>query len=472
LIAVPCHGRRIAPILEIGMYKIFRNFSIASLASILLMAALLTLIYRQVVIKSIVHLGEEINVELAQTALNSVKSQLVDYLVTVGEVEKAGAKIIPINAGLEQAIQRIMTGTQVVRIKIYNRHGIVVFSTKAGQTGIDQRDNAGFVSAIGGKVASKLIYRDDLNPLDQATEEDNLIQTYLPVHQTVTSPVQGVFEIYTDVNPLVAHAQYTQIVIATGVSLLLVLLYLALLAIVRRAEKIIASQQNTIRERTETLEILSAQLLSGQENEKKRIANYLHEDMAQTLSAIKYQVENTCRMVGQKSAEENSRALNTIVSAIQQAIQQASALAMDLRPPSLDELGIVATVDWYCRQFQVRHPEIRVEQEITLKETDVSHALKIILYRVIQETLDNLVKHAQANYIRISLDKNDDSIVLAIEDSGRLYQPGETAAQNTEEKRIWFYAIEERAVLSGGVVSTARKATGGYRVLFTWPAQP
>lgn len=454
------------------MYKIFRYFSIASLASILLMAALLTLIYRQVAIKGIVHLGEEINVELAQTALNSVKSQLVEYLITVGGIEKTGAKTTPISAGLDQAIQRIMTGTKVVRIKIYNRHGIVVFSTKGGQTGINQRDNTGFVSAINGKVASKLIYRDDLNPFDLATEEDNLIQTYLPVRQTVTSPVQGVFEIYTDVNPLVEHAQYTQIVIAAGVSLLLVLLYLSLLAIVRRAEKIIASQQSTIRERTETLEILSAQLLSGQENEKKRIANYLNEDMAQTLSAIKYQVENACRTVGQKSADENNRALNAIVSAIQQAIQQASTLAMDLRPPSLDELGIVATIDWHCRRFQARHPEIRVEQEITLKETDVSHALKIILYRIIQETLDNLVRHAQTNHVRIALEKNDNSIVLAIEDGGRLYQPGEATAQNADEKRTWFYAVEERAVLSGGVVSTARKPTGGYRTLFTWLSQP
>ena len=460
------------------MYRILRNYSIASLACIILAAALLTIFYRHMTIQGIAHLGEKINVELAQTALHPVEPKLVDYLMSVAHIDRQGIEIHPINPQLEKTIQLIMTDTTVVRIKIYNQHGIVVFSTKSSQIGKDQHEkssgdqheNKGFVSAINGKVASKLIYRDALNPYDNVTEEDNLIQTYLPVHRNRTAPIVGVFEIYTDINPLVEYAQYTQIAIAVGATVIMVLLYLALLIVVHRADKIIVTQQNTIRERTHTLEMLSAQLLTSQENEKKRIADNLHENVAQTLSAIKFQMEHACRLAGQRSTEENTKALEAIVATIQNAIQNVSALAMELRPPSLDELGIIATVDWYCRKFQSLHPEIHVELATDIEESKISHALKIIIYRIIQEALDSIARYSLANFVSLRLDRSENTVSLTLQYNGRLYQPGEASERNHAEKRIWVYTIEERAVLSGGTVSHDTKMSGESRIQFTWPA--
>lgn len=451
------------------MYKILRYFSIASLIGILLTALLLTLLYRQVAIKSITHLGEEVNVQLAQTALNSISPDLEKYLYAAADTEKEDFSF-PRNAKLERAIQNIMRDTRVVKIKIRNRHGILVFS--AGQVkdqheklNSDAYENRAFRSAMRGKVASKLIYRDHFNPFDQASDDDNLIQTYLPVRRTIMAPIQGVFEIYTDVNHLVAHAQYTQVVTASGAALILILLYLMLLIIVRRAEKLIAAQQHTIRARTQTLEILSAQLLTSQENDKKRIANDLHEDVAQTLSAIKFQVENAYRMAAHQSPQENAKTLDAIVTTIQSAIHNVSAMALDLRPPSLDDLGVIATIGWYCRKFQSLHPEIHLDLEIKLEENDVPQALKIILYRITQEMLDNLAKNALTNHIAIQLNKLD-GISLTIEDSGQMYKPLEAISK--KDKRIWRYAIEERAVLSGGSVFHELEAPAKNRIRFTW----
>ena len=459
------------------MYKILRYFSVTSLACIVLTALLLTLFYRHMTIRGIVHLGETINVELAKTALIPVKSKLVDFLGMVADIDTQGEAIRPIDHGLKKVIHNIMLNTRVIRIKIYNRHGIVVFSSKESQIGEGQVENSsndgvenkGFVSAINGKVTSKLVYRDDLNPFDQVTEEDNLIQTYLPVRQTVTAPIQGVFEIYTDVNSLVAYAEYMQIVIAVGATFILALLYLTLLVIVRRAEKVMAAQQNTIRERTETLELLSAQLLTAEENEKKRIADQLHDDVAQMLSAVKFQVEHACQVAREQSAEENAKSLASIVSIIQDAIRKVSTMAMDLRPPSLDELGVVATIEWYFREYQSHHPEIRVQSEVAIVENEVSRSLKIIIYRIIQETLENIAKFALANQINVHLNNADGNIVLTINDNGRMYKSGEASADKGEEKRIWFYAIKERAVLSGGTVSSVNKTSGGYTMQISWP---
>jgi signal transduction histidine kinase len=451
------------------MFKILRYFSIASFISIALAAALLGLFYREVAITGIVHLGEQSNKALAQTALNSVRPELVEYLAAVANIEKESTPVRPFGAELDHAIQGIMNGTTVVRIKIYNQHGIVVFSTKTAQIGRDQHDNPGFLSALGGQVSSKLIYHDTLNPFDQVTEDDNLIQTYLPVRRTSTEPIQGVFEIYTDVNNLVAQAERTQIAIIVGCGVILVLLYAALFFIVRRAASIIETQQHTIHERTKTLELLSAQLLTGQENERKRIAGDLHESVAQTLSAIKLQVEDLCHLAGRRSADENTKALEAVVAIIQSAIQEVRTMAMDLRPPSLDDLGVVATINWHCRQFQSLHPEIRVELEIEIEESEVSPALKIIIYRIIQETLDVLVKHALANLARIRLDRTDNCIALTIEDNGRMYKSGEASTQNDAGKKIWLAAIGNRAVLSGGTYSIETNAMDGTRFRLTWP---
>lgn len=459
------------------MYKILRHFSIASLACIVLAAMLLTLFYRHVAIKGIVHLGESINVELAKTALIPVKSRLVDFLGTTADIETQGQAIHPIDPGLEKVIHNIMDNTTVIRIKIYNRHGIVVFSSKQSQIGESQIENSsndgvenkGFASAINGKVASKLVYRDDFNPFDQVTEEDNLIQTYLPVRRTVTSPIQGVFEIYTDVNSLVSYAEYTQIAIAAGATFILAMLYLTLLIIVRRAEKVMAAQQNTIRERTETLEILSAQLLTAEENEKKHIADQLHENVAQMLSAIKFQVEHACQIAREQTPEENAKLFASVVASIQGAIQKVSAMTMELRPPSLDELGVVATIEWYLREYQALHPEIHVLSEVSVAENRVSRSLKIIIYRIIQETLENIAKFALATQIDVGLNAEDGNIVLTIEDYGRMYKSAGASEEKSEEKRIWFYAIDERAVLSGGTVSSVKRNSGGYTTRITWP---
>ena len=459
------------------MYRILRYFSIASLASIVLASILLTLLYRHVAIKGIEHAGEKINTELAKTVLSSIKTPLADYLASVASIDKPGAVIKPINARLERAIQGMMSESNVVRIKIYNRHGIVVFSTKTSQIGSGQvedsnhgrHENPGFMSAIKGTVASKLVYRDSFNPFDQTTEEDNLIQTYVPVRRAVRAPILGVFEIYTDVNPPVAYAEYTEITTAVGASIILILLYLALLFIVRRAEKIIVSQQGIIRERTETLELLSAQLLTAQEVEKKRLASELNEGVAQTLSAIKYQVEHACQIAGQQSVDETAKSLAAIVTAIQNEIQKISAMAMDLRPPSLDDLGVVATIKWYFRQFQSRYPEIHVQSEISIRENEVSRALKIIIYRIIQEALENIAKFALANRINVQLNNKNGNIALTIEDNGRMYKLGEKSVDMGKEKRIWFYAIEERAVLSGGAVSIVNGASGGSKIQIMWP---
>jgi signal transduction histidine kinase len=91
---------------------------------------------------------------------------------------------------------------------------------------------------------------------------------------------------------------------------------------------------------------------------------------------------------------------------------------MALRPSTLDDLGILATISWFCREFQNIYSKIRIEKRIDIKEDEVPDPLKTIIYRVMQEALSNSAKHSGADLVRLSLRRPDGAIELAIEDNG------------------------------------------------------
>jgi signal transduction histidine kinase len=449
------------------VFKLMRFYSLTSLAGFVVTAALLMLFVRQLVIEDIVQLAQRSNLALVNSILNSVKPDLVEYLAGVQDVVPRRPLEQQLPARLAATIVETMRDSSVVRIKVYNRRGIVVFSTKSKQIGDTQEDNAGFSSAIDGRVLSTVVYRDTFNRFDQATEEDNLMQTYVPVRGDPTKPISGVLEIYTDVTPLVYQNERTEFGLLALVGLLLAFLYGVLLLIMRHATRIIDSQQTTIRDRTATLEMLSAQMLKSGEMEKKRIASDLHEGLAQTLSAIKVYVERSREKNG--SAEANTESLEQLVPVLQSAISEVQAIATELRPSSLDDLGLLPTIRWFCREFEQLHPAIRIEQKLALRESDLPVALKIVLYRIIESTLKNLVLYGDADQIRIDLQLTVRAIVLSIDDFPQDSTYTATATQApAPDLQVQFVEARERTTLSGGIFSIGRNAAGGVKLQCSW----
>lgn len=446
------------------VFKILRFFSLTSLISILVAALLITALYRHVAIRDMVRFGERGNQLLAQSQLNAVRAPLLAYLDN--EDHHHGTPPPP---GLPQAIGTLMQDTSVIRIKVYDDEGIVLYSTKSDQIGADRRGNPGFRSAMAGRVMSKLTYRDSFNPFDGETESDNLIQTYIPIRQGSSGAILGVFEIYSDVNPLVAGIERAQLLVLGGSMATLALLYLALLAIVRYAERIIQAQQNTIRERSHALELLSAQLLTAQEEEKQRVAVELHEGIAQTLSSIKYLIENACRACQEDNAldkTQGSRVMAATVPTLQSAIQEVRALAMDLRPSSLDHLGVLPTLDWYCRQLHGVYPELAVSQDTRVTEEDIPKPLKVVLFRLIQQMLQFIARHTSASRVQIRLGKSTGLIHLEIMDNSPL---ASQTASRKYDRELHLLTLQERITLAGGTMEVATpNAWDGTTVCASW----
>jgi len=449
------------------VFKLLRFYSIASLAAVLVTAVLLAWLYRQVAISGIVQLAERTNMTLANAAMNPIKPVLFEFLDTAADFGRGSATPPPLPPELINSIKALMQDRTVVRVKIFNRHGVVVFSTKPSQIGDDQNPNEGFNIAINGGVGSSLIYRDTFNAFDRATEEDNLMQTYLPVRASPAEPIHGVFELYTDVNRLVHQTERTEFIVVTGSVLILSLLYGTLILIVRRANKTIELQQRTISERTETLELLSAQMLKSEEANKQKLALELHEGLAQTLAALKLKAEN-----GKQDHADDATAgsAQSIVPALQEAIQEVRTLATDLRPSSLDDLGLLPTINWLCRELEQRHPDIRIERHIALQEQDIPKPLKAILYRVIVSVLNDLAQHTRSGSVHLGLWLDGDTLTLLIDDTAAeaLDTTAVPMAKIDPRLRAGFARMEELTTLSGGTFSASAHSGGGTALRASW----
>jgi len=449
------------------VFKLLRFYSIASLAAVLVTAVLLAWLYRQVAISGIVQLAERTNMTLANAAMNPIKPVLFEFLDTAADFGRGSATPPPLPPELINSIKALMQDRTVVRVKIFNRHGVVVFSTKPSQIGDDQNPNEGFNIAINGGVGSSLIYRDTFNAFDRATEEDNLMQTYLPVRASPAEPIHGVFELYTDVNRLVHQTERTEFIVVTGSVLILSLLYGTLILIVRRANKTIELQQRTISERTETLELLSAQMLKSEEANKQKLALELHEGLAQTLAALKLKAEN-----GKQDHADDATAgsAQSIVPALQEAIQEVRTLATDLRPSSLDDLGLLPTINWLCRELEQRHPDIRIERHIALQEQDIPKPLKAILYRVIVSVLNDLAQHTRSGSVHLGLWLDGDTLTLLIDDTAAeaLDTTAVPMAKIDPRLRAGFARMEELTTLSGGTFTASAHSGGGTALRASW----
>lgn len=448
-------------------FRIQRYFSIAALAATLIAVILLTLLYREMFENEIIAIGERNNMTLAKTSLNTVKPDLIKYLDSVQSITGNGQQIPPLPESLKLAILESMNDINAIRINIYNQNGVVIFSTTPKEIGRNEADNPRFSFAINGRVASKLFYHDNLNIFEEIDEYDNLIETYMPIRSSNASTVSGVFEIYTDVATMIAHAEHARLITILGVSIIMILLYMFQVYIVRRAANVITQQQETLRERSRTLEVLSAQLMNADENDRKRFANDLHEDVAQTLSAAKLYLERAKQIQSSSDSKIDPEPLEKTISIIQDAIQDVRDLAMELRPTTLDEFGIVKTIDWICREFENDHRNINLESRIEVAEEDIPAALKTIIYRVIRDALASIGEQGLATKVSLRISLYEDNLLLCIEDNAVAYHP-EHDDKNAEQK-IALTTIKERIVLTGGVFKVESNRQGGTIMTAEWP---
>jgi PAS domain S-box-containing protein len=201
--------------------------------------------------------------------------------------------------------------------------------------------------------------------------------------------------------------------------------------------------ENALFESEKTLRILSEQLLAVQENERKRIALEVHDGINQTLAAIKFALEKKLTQMNPAKAPEGL-SLEGIIELVQSGIEESRRIQMDLRPSILDDLGIIATLRWFIREFQKIYTHIEIDFKITLEENNVPEGIKIVIFRIVQEAFNNIFKHSEADLAHLSLKRTNDGIELIISDNGVGFDP------ENVQKGLGLTSMSERARFSGG----------------------
>ncbi len=213
---------------------------------------------------------------------------------------------------------------------------------------------------------------------------------------------------------------------------------------------------------------LSSQLLNAQEEERKRISRELHDGIGQSLSAVKFTVETALNEIAQEHPAQVTQSLETVVPLVQEAVEEVRIISRNLRPAVLDDLGIIATISWFCREVEETFSGIRINKRINIKEDDVPESLKTVIFRILQEAVNNVTKHAGANAIDVSLEGTDKKIELIIEDNGIGFDLEKELAEGRVKDGIGLSSMKERAELSGGAFLIESHKGAGTRVRASW----
>ncbi|MCE5335519.1 MAG: histidine kinase, partial [Desulfobacteraceae bacterium] len=219
-----------------------------------------------------------------------------------------------------------------------------------------------------------------------------------------------------------------------------------------------------LKESREELKYLASQLIRAQEDERKRIARDMHDSIGSSLSAVKFCLE----CAANQSAENSIRpeTLQQLSSAMEQAIEESRRIMTDLRPSILDDIGVIPTVNWFCRRYESIYSDISVEKKIDIEEEIIPEHLKITIFRIIQEAMNNSAKYSQARNVMLSLTFADDRIELGIEDDGIGFNP-ETVTRGDRSSFGLTY-MRERAELSGGSLEIVAAPGKGTLIRATW----
>ena len=229
--------------------------------------------------------------------------------------------------------------------------------------------------------------------------------------------------------------------------------------------KIAELQQAQLKE-SQQREIMRGELfrsvVAAQESERQRIARDLHDETGQSLTAIGMGLRG---LVG-KISTRNKEALNTLhklESLTADSLKELQRLISDLRPSHLDDLGLSAALRWYAGRIS-ELSTVSVRVDIHGEERDLDEALKITIFRIIQESLNNILKHAQATNVNIHLVYEEKNVRINVWDNGRGFDLDEAKQRQTSRPSLGLAGMEERAALLGGSVSIQSRPGYGAEV--------
>jgi two-component system sensor histidine kinase UhpB len=227
-------------------------------------------------------------------------------------------------------------------------------------------------------------------------------------------------------------------------------------------ERVIAQQR--LRDSEEQLRRLAASLETAREEERAALARELHDELGQTLTALKLEIGRTAAALEGVPSPPVMDRLQSLVGLVDIGVAMVSRITTRLRPPALDHLGLAEAIRWEAATFRARSG-LRCHVSGGNARTRLTTKQQTALFRILQEALTNIVRHAQASAVRIRLREARRAFELRIGDNGR----GITSAEAADVKATGLLGMRERAAQAGGSLEIAGGPRRGTAVTVTVP---
>lgn len=203
-----------------------------------------------------------------------------------------------------------------------------------------------------------------------------------------------------------------------------------------KLEKLSEERFREVLEARTELRTLSDRLVEAQETERRAIARELHDEVGQALSGLSLAVGNVAARIGPETIEESKAELRTIQQVAEKTMAVVRDLSLLLRPSMLDDLGLIPALEWQAREVSRNH-NLSVTVRADSVPEELAEEQKTCIYRVVQEALRNVTRHAEAKRVEIELAKNGSFLHLVIRDDGRGFSP-------EREKGVGLLGMQER----------------------------
>lgn len=209
-------------------------------------------------------------------------------------------------------------------------------------------------------------------------------------------------------------------------------------------------------------------LMIGQQRERQRLAADLHDGLGQALTLVKLMVEDARMRLRRGQAEDAAQKLDATVLQIRETIGEMRQICGELRPLALERLGLPAALSTLCRRFERSAEGLAVSFHCEVDDRDVPEHLKADIFRVAQEALNNIVKHAAATEIRLALRRIETGLLLTVQDNGTGYDTRPLSSEEIGSTGLGLTGMQHRVESQGGALSVQSSGTSGTLVSATW----
>jgi len=208
------------------------------------------------------------------------------------------------------------------------------------------------------------------------------------------------------------------------------------------------------------LQDLSLKSIEALEFDRRNVSRELHDSIGGSLAAVKFGLEEIVEKITQRP-DQTAESLGKYIAYLADIIKETKRITANLRPLSLDDLGLLATIDGLIRQFRQQYSNIEVINQIDICEEEIPDSLKIVVYRILQEALNNCAKHSMADTVHVSLRKKGNEIEFELKDNGCGFNVEEVLNRDDPLIGDGLQNMQERAEICGGLFCLDTKPGAG-----------